>query len=78
LPFAAAAYADDFPKLPITMIAPFAAGGIADVIARALADQNQQAAGGPEVAPSTSIQAVFLSSRSIRGTALVRPSPPGY
>ena len=36
---AAAARGDDFPKHPITMIVPFAAGGTSDVIARAVADQ---------------------------------------
>ena len=36
--FATAAFAQDFPKHPITMIVPFAAGGTSDVIARAVAD----------------------------------------
>ena len=36
---ATAAFAQDFPKRPITMIVPFAAGGTSDVIARAVAEQ---------------------------------------
>jgi tripartite-type tricarboxylate transporter receptor subunit TctC len=43
--FAIAARADDFPKHPITMIVPFAAGGTSDVIARAVADQMSVALG---------------------------------
>ncbi|MCC8940008.1 tripartite tricarboxylate transporter substrate binding protein BugD, partial [Bradyrhizobium sp. Arg68] len=39
LVFVTAAEAQDFPKRPITMIVPFAAGGTSDVIARAVADQ---------------------------------------
>jgi tripartite-type tricarboxylate transporter receptor subunit TctC len=39
LSFAVTARADDFPKRPITMIVPFAAGGTSDVIARTVADQ---------------------------------------
>jgi tripartite-type tricarboxylate transporter receptor subunit TctC len=40
-----AARADDFPKRPITMIVPFAAGGTSDVIARTVADQMGVALG---------------------------------
>jgi hypothetical protein len=36
---ATAACAQDFPKRPITMIVPFAAGGTSDVIARSVAEQ---------------------------------------
>jgi tripartite-type tricarboxylate transporter receptor subunit TctC len=43
--FAAPARADDFPKRPITMIVPFAAGGTSDVIARTVADQMSVALG---------------------------------
>ena len=34
-----AACAQDFPKRPITLIVPFAAGGNSDVIARTVAEQ---------------------------------------
>jgi tripartite-type tricarboxylate transporter receptor subunit TctC len=47
--FAAVARADDFPKHPITMIVPFAAGGTSDVIARTVADQMSAALGQPVV-----------------------------
>jgi tripartite-type tricarboxylate transporter receptor subunit TctC len=43
--FVAPARADDFPKRPITMIVPFAAGGTSDVIARTVADQMSVALG---------------------------------
>jgi len=45
LSFAATARADDFPKRPITMIVPFAAGGTSDVIARTVAEQMSVALG---------------------------------
>jgi tripartite-type tricarboxylate transporter receptor subunit TctC len=44
-----AAYAQDFPKHPITMIVPFAAGGTSDVIARAVAEEMGKALGQPVV-----------------------------
>jgi tripartite-type tricarboxylate transporter receptor subunit TctC len=43
--FVAPADAHDFPKRPITMIVPFAAGGTSDVIARTVADQMSVALG---------------------------------
>src|SRR4051794_22197546 len=43
--FAAPVRAQDFPKHPITMIVPFAAGGTSDVIARAVAEQMGVALG---------------------------------
>ena len=39
LSFVTAACAQDYPKRPITMIVPFAAGGTSDVIARTVAEQ---------------------------------------
>ncbi len=49
LSFATSAYAQDFPKHPITMIVPFAAGGTSDVIARAVAEEMGKALGQPVV-----------------------------
>jgi tripartite-type tricarboxylate transporter receptor subunit TctC len=49
LSFVATASAQDFPKHPITMIVPFAAGGTSDVIARTVADQMSAALGQPVV-----------------------------
>jgi tripartite-type tricarboxylate transporter receptor subunit TctC len=43
------AQAQDFPKHPITMIVPFAAGGTSDVIARAVAEEMGKALGQPVV-----------------------------
>ena len=40
-----AAHAQDYPKRPITMIVPFAAGGTSDVIARVVAEQMASALG---------------------------------
>jgi tripartite-type tricarboxylate transporter receptor subunit TctC len=49
LSLATAAQAQDFPKHPITMIVPFAAGGTSDVIARAVAEEMGKALGQPVV-----------------------------
>ena len=49
LSFVTAAQAQDFPKHPITMIVPFAAGGTSDVIARAVAEEMGKALGQPIV-----------------------------
>jgi tripartite-type tricarboxylate transporter receptor subunit TctC len=49
LSFATVAHAQDFPKHPITMIVPFAAGGTSDVIARAVAEEMGKALGQPVV-----------------------------
>lgn len=70
---AASALAQDFPKRPITMIVPFAAGGTSDVIARAVADQMAVALG----------QAVVIENVAGAGgsTALARAAraePDGY
>jgi tripartite-type tricarboxylate transporter receptor subunit TctC len=45
LSFVTAASAQDYPKRPITMIVPFAAGGTSDVIARTVAEQMGTALG---------------------------------
>ena len=45
LSFVTAAHAQDYPKRPITMIVPFAAGGTSDVIARVVAEQMASALG---------------------------------
>jgi tripartite-type tricarboxylate transporter receptor subunit TctC len=70
---AAAAQAQDYPKRPITMIVPFAAGGTSDVIARAVAEQMATSLG----------QAIILENVVGAGgsTALARAArsaPDGY
>jgi len=47
--WATAADAQDYPKHPISMIVPFAAGGTSDVIARAVAEEMGKALGQPVV-----------------------------
>ena len=42
---ATAAHAQDYPKRPITMIVPFAAGGTSDVIARVVAEEMARSSG---------------------------------
>jgi hypothetical protein len=49
LAFVTAAHAQDFPKHPITMIVPFAAGGTSDVIARTVAEEMGKSLGQPIV-----------------------------
>ncbi|KRQ13510.1 hypothetical protein AOQ71_14345 [Bradyrhizobium manausense] len=68
-----AAFAQDFPKRPITMIVPFAAGGTSDVIARTVAEQMSVALG----------QSIVIENVAGAGgsTALARASraePDGY
>ncbi|KRR26672.1 hypothetical protein CQ13_23025 [Bradyrhizobium retamae] len=46
---AVAAQAQDYPKRPITMIVPFAAGGTSDVIARVVAEEMTKSLGQPIV-----------------------------
>ena len=73
LSLATAAFAQDFPKRPITMIVPFAAGGTSDVIARTGAEQMGVALG----------QTIVIENVAGAGgsTALARASraePDGY
>jgi tripartite-type tricarboxylate transporter receptor subunit TctC len=73
LSLATAARAQDFPKHPITMIVPFAAGGTSDVIARAVADQMSAALGQPIV-----IENVAGAGGSTALTRAARAEPDGY
>ena len=49
LAFASAAQAQTYPDRPIRLIAPFPAGGLADVLARAVGDQMTKSLGQPVV-----------------------------
>ena len=49
LSFSTFVQAQEFPKHPITMIVPFAAGGTSDVIARAVAEEMGKSLGQPIV-----------------------------
>jgi tripartite-type tricarboxylate transporter receptor subunit TctC len=73
LTFVAAAHADDYPKRPITMIVPFAAGGTSDVIARTVADQMSVALGQTVV-----IENVAGAGGSTALARAARAEPDGY
>ena len=49
LSLASAANAQEYPKRPISMIVPFAAGGTSDVIARVVAEEMAKSLGQPIV-----------------------------
>jgi tripartite-type tricarboxylate transporter receptor subunit TctC len=68
-----AASAQDFPKRPITMIVPFAAGGTSDVIARTVAEQMGSALGQTIV-----IENVAGAGGSTALTRAARAEPDGY
>jgi len=68
-----AAYAQDYPKHPITMIVPFAAGGTSDVIARTVAEQMGKALGQPIV-----IENVAGAGGSTALARAARAEPDGY
>jgi tripartite-type tricarboxylate transporter receptor subunit TctC len=68
-----AASAQDFPKRPITMIVPFAAGGTSDVIARTVAEQMGSALGQTIV-----IENVAGAGGSTALARAARAEPDGY
>ena len=67
------AHAQDYPKRPITMIVPFAAGGTSDVIARTVAEQMGSALGQTIV-----IENVAGAGGSTALTRAARAEPDGY
>ena len=73
LSFAPFAYAQDFPKHPITMIVPFAAGGTSDVIARVVAEEMAKALGQPVV-----IENIAGAGGSTALTRAARAEADGY
>jgi tripartite-type tricarboxylate transporter receptor subunit TctC len=73
LSLATAAQAQDFPKHPITMIVPFAAGGLTDVPARVLAAMMQERIGQTIV-----VENKPGGSGTIGGAYAVRAAPDGY
>jgi len=70
---AAAAHAQDYPKRPITMIVPFAAGGTSDVIARVVAEEMAKSLAQPIV-----IENVAGAGGSTALTRAARAEPDGY
>jgi tripartite-type tricarboxylate transporter receptor subunit TctC len=73
LSFVTAAHAQDYPKHPITMIVPFAAGGTSDVIARAVAEEMGKSLGQPIV-----IENVAGAGGSTALARAARAEPDGY
>ena len=73
LSFAGTAHAQDYPKRPITMIVPFAAGGTSDVIARTVAEQMATTLGQTIV-----IENVAGAGGSIALAKAARAEPDGY
>ena len=67
------ASAQDFPKHPITMIVPFAAGGTSDVIARAVAEQM-----GVALGQNIIIENVAGAGGSTALARAARAEPDGY
>jgi tripartite-type tricarboxylate transporter receptor subunit TctC len=70
---AAAAHAQDYPKRPISMIVPFAAGGTSDVIARVVAEEMAKSLGQPIV-----IENVAGAGGSTALTRAARAEADGY
>ena len=70
---ASGAAAQDFPKHPLTMIVPFAAGGSSDVVARSVADQM-----GVALGQSIVIENVAGAGGSIALAKAARAEPDGY
>jgi tripartite-type tricarboxylate transporter receptor subunit TctC len=66
-------HAQDFPKHPITMIVPFAAGGTSDVIARTVAEQMGAALGQTVV-----IENIAGAGGSTALARAARAEPDGY
>jgi tripartite-type tricarboxylate transporter receptor subunit TctC len=70
---ATAAHAQDYPRRPITMIVPFAAGGNSDVIARVVAEQM-----GPALGQTIVIENIGGAGGSTALTRMARAEADGY
>ncbi len=71
--FAYPAFAQDYPKRPITMIVPFAAGGASDVIARTVAEQM-----GPALGQTIVIENIGGAGGSTALARAAKAAPDGY
>src|SRR5205807_5368509 len=67
------AAAQTYPSRPITMIVPFPAGGITDIVARLVSDRMKTALGQPVIAEN-----VAGAGGTIGVTRLFRSAPDGY
>jgi putative tricarboxylic transport membrane protein len=68
-----AAQIDDYPRRPITLIVPFAAGGPTDVISRIVADHTSRTLGKPIV-----IENMVGAGGTTASTRAARATPDGY
>src|SRR5688500_1304005 len=73
LSFVTAAYAQDYPRRPITMIVPFAAGGTSAVLARVVAEQM-----GPALGQTLVIETIGGAGGSTALARAARAEPAGY
>jgi tripartite-type tricarboxylate transporter receptor subunit TctC len=67
------AYAQPYPSKPVTILVPFAAGGITDIVARVVGERMKTALGQPVV-----IENVGGAGGTIAVTRLHRSPPDGY
>ena len=67
------AAAQTYPSRPITMIVPFAAGGITDIVARLVSERMKTSLGQPVIAEN-----VAGAGGTIGVTRLFRSAPDGY
>jgi tripartite-type tricarboxylate transporter receptor subunit TctC len=69
----ASAAAQGYPSRPITMIVPFAAGGVTDIVARIVSDRMKPSLGQPVI-----VENVSGAGGTIGVTRLFRAAPDGY
>src|SRR5882757_4882607 len=67
------AAAENYPSRPITMIVPFAAGGVTDIVARIVSDRMKPYLGKPVI-----VENVSGAGGTIGVTRLFRAAPDGY
>jgi tripartite-type tricarboxylate transporter receptor subunit TctC len=68
-----AAFAQNYPSKPITMLVPFAAGGVTDIVARIVSERMKTSLGQPVI-----VENVGGAGGTIAVTRLFRSAPDGY
>ena len=71
--FGSAAQAQNYPDRPIRLIAPFPAGGLADVLARAVGDEISRTLGQPVIVENRA-----GAGGNIGAEAVAKSEPDGY
>jgi len=71
--FSGAALAQDYPSRPVTLVAPYAAGGSADILPRLIAEHMRATLGTPVI-----IENVTGAAGSIGTGRVARAAPDGY